>query len=152
MTSAQHRPGDDPRMDEDAGLGPAPAAAPRRDGRAPRGPLLLMVGASVALQLTCATLLKSAAVFAGTRLLTIAAVLAVVGALSFGRFLIWNRIHRAYPVSIAYPLSAVFFPGVVLIAWLSGESVGWAQVAGALLVMAGVVRILSDPNVDEELQ
>jgi drug/metabolite transporter (DMT)-like permease len=45
---------------------------------------------------------------------------------------------------VAYPASALFFPGIVAMAWWFGEQVGPAQIAGAALVMTGVVILLSE--------
>jgi len=59
------------------------------------------------------------------------------------RFFIWSGIYKRYPISLAYPLSAIFFPGVVLMAWAMGEAIGAMQVAGATLVMAGVVLVVT---------
>jgi drug/metabolite transporter (DMT)-like permease len=74
-------------------------------------------------------------------LLVVGGLLSVVVALSFVRFFIWNGIHKRYPISLAYPLSAIFFPAVVAVAWGFGEPVGPAQVAGACVVMLGVIRV-----------
>lgn len=106
------------------------------------GALLLLVGASVALQLLSAYLVKAGSMRASQGLLFVGALLCAVLLLNAGRFALWNVIHRSYPVSIAYPLSAIFFPAVVALAWASGESVGAMQVVGASIVMAGVVRVV----------
>ncbi len=124
-------------------------SAPAPD--ASRLALLWMVGASVGVQLACAVLLKYAALLPGTRRTLAMAAVALVIFLNFLRFLIWNRIHKRYPVSLAYPLSAIFFPAVVLLAWATGEHVGAFQVAGSIAVMAGVAVMLSDVKVDEPL-
>jgi transposase len=97
-------------------------SAPAPD--ASRLALLWMVGASVGVQLACAVLLKYAVLLPGTRRTLAMAAVALVIFLNFLRFLIWNRIHKRYPVSLAYPLSAIFFPAVVLLAWATGEHVG----------------------------
>ncbi|GAB2492616.1 hypothetical protein GCM10027084_01510 [Pseudoxanthomonas sangjuensis] len=104
--------------------------------------LVLLTLFNVGLQLASAALLKFASVRIDPTLLFLALVLAVVLGLNFGRFLAWNAIHKRYPVSFAYPLSALFFPAVVGLAWLTGERVGPWQLAGATLVMAGTAMIV----------
>ena len=119
--------------------GPPAADVPGRVSRTPVAVLLSLVGASVGLQLVNVALVKLASAKPTPTLFVLAGLLAAVVLLSFVRFFMWNRIYRRYPLSLAYPLSAIFFPGVVLLAWLTGERVGMAQVGGAALVMAGVV-------------
>lgn len=119
---------------------------PRRAGTGahpPIGILLSMVGASVGLQLVNAAMVKLAASTPPAHLLLIAALLVAVLTLSVVRFWIWNRIYGRYPISLAYPLSAIFFPGVVAVAWAMGETVGLAQLSGATLVMGGVIRFIA---------
>lgn len=119
--------------------------------RARKSGLLLLVVASVCIQLVCATLLKLASADQGQALPLVIGTLALVLALGFLRFLVWNRIHKLYPVSVAYPLSAVFFPAVVLLAWATGEPVGWMQACGAAVVMLGVGRMLSAADFEGDL-
>jgi len=105
--------------------------------------LVGMVFASVGLQLVNATLVKFASATPAPPLLVIGSLLVVVLVLSFVRFFIWNGIYKRYPISLAYPLSAIFFPAVVVIAWAMGETIGILQLAGAALVMIGVVRVIT---------
>lgn len=113
----------------------------------PPGTLLLALSLlNVGLQLTSAALIKFAAMWSSPGFAVVFAMLAAVLALNAGRFVIWNRIHKRYPISMAYPLSAMFFPAVVVLAWFMHEPVqGW-QIAGASLVMAGVIWILIPEN------
>lgn len=127
-----------------------------------RGSMPLLVSLTlfnVGLQLSSATLLKIAAVQVKPSMAFVTAILGLVLSLNAGRFVIWNTIHKRYPVSLAYPLSALFFPAVVALAWYMGERVGPWQIAGAGLVMAGTAMIvLSGPttprgvNLPEPLQ
>jgi drug/metabolite transporter (DMT)-like permease len=105
-----------------------------------------MVLASVAMQLAAAWLLKHAPAPASDTVPQVAVVLALVLALNVFRFLVWGELHRRYPVSLAYPLSALVFPCVVVMAWWLGEAIGWLQVAGSLVVMAGVSLMLVDDD------
>lgn len=118
----------------------APEILPRR------ARIRLLVGlvfASVGLQLINATLVKFASATPAPPMFVIGSLLMIVLALSFIRFFIWNGIYKRYPISLAYPLSAIFFPAVVAIAWAMGETIGILQLAGATLVMAGVVRVIT---------
>lgn len=122
----------------------APVGTPNRLSNRTRIRLLVgLVFLSVGLQLVNATLVKLASATPSPAPLVIAGLLAVVLVLSFARFFIWNGIYRRYPISLAYPLSAIFFPAVVLVAWTMGETVGIVQVAGVAVVMAGVIRVIT---------
>jgi drug/metabolite transporter (DMT)-like permease len=63
---------------------------------------------------------------------------AAVG-LNATRFLIWGYTHRHYPLSHSYPLTALFFPCILLLSAWYGDTIGWAKVVGVLVIMAGVV-------------
>lgn len=104
--------------------------------------LVMLTLFNVGLQLASAALLKFASIRTDPSLQFLALVLSIVLALNFGRFVTWGAIHRRYPVSVAYPLSALFFPAVVGLAWLTGEHVGPWQVGGAALVMTGTMMIV----------
>lgn len=104
--------------------------------------LVLLTLFNISLQLGSAALLKFASVSIDPTSLSLSLVLVMVLALNFGRFVIWNAIHKRYPISFAYPLSALFFPAVVALAWFAGEPVGPWQVAGASLVMVGTAMIV----------
>jgi drug/metabolite transporter (DMT)-like permease len=119
-----------------------PAAA-MRTPRARLAILLGLVSLSVGLQLFNALLVKLAAATPSPPLLVMAGLLLAVLALGFVRFFIWSGIYKRYPISLAYPLSAIFFPAVVLLAWTMGEAVGAMQLLGAALVMAGVVLVVT---------
>lgn len=108
-----------------------------------RAVLLAMIGASIVLQLASASLLKYASLDARPGIAFVALVLAVVFGLNFGRLVIWTYIHRRFPVSMAYPLSALFFPAVLLLAWAMGEPLGPMQVLGGIIVAGGVAAILA---------
>lgn len=105
--------------------------------------LVSLVFTSVGLQLINAMLVKFASATPAPPLLVVGGLLMVVLVLSFVRFFIWNGIYKRYPISLAYPLSAIFFPAVVVIAWAMGESIGILQISGAMLVMVGVIRVIT---------
>ena len=99
---------------------------------------------NVGMQLGSALLLKLAPDLDSGRFLWIGALLGAVLVLNVARFLMWGVIHRRFPLSVAYPASALFFPGILGMAWWFGEKVGPFQVAGASLVMAGVVVLFTE--------
>lgn len=105
--------------------------------------LVSLVFTSVGLQLINATLVKFASTKPAPPLLVVGGLLMVVLVLSFVRFLIWNGIYKRYPISLAYPLSAIFFPAVVVVAWAMGEPIRTLQVLGTILVMVGVIRVIT---------
>ncbi len=122
----------------------SPAGTPEPlPGRARIKLLVGLVFLSVGLQLVNAALVKLAAATPPPGALVVAGLLLVVLVLSFARFFIWNGIYRRYPISLAYPLSAIFFPAVAAVAWAMGEDVGLLQVLGAAIVMLGVIRFIS---------
>lgn len=109
--------------------------------------LLGLVVASVGLQLVNATLVKLASATPAPPMPVFGGLLALVLVLGFARFYIWNGIYKRFPISLAYPLSAIFFPAVVAVAWVMGETIGILQIIGATLVMAGVIRFVT-PEAD----
>lgn len=109
----------------------------------PPAPLLL-VTATVLLQLGAAWILDTAASPACADELLIAfAAIALALVIHAGRFVIWGYTHRHYPLSHTYPLSALFFPCVLLLSWWQGDAVSGAQLAGTALITAGVYLISS---------
>ncbi|TAN11884.1 MAG: hypothetical protein EPN34_06075 [Burkholderiaceae bacterium] len=61
------------------------------------------------------------------------------------RLMVWGAIHKRFPVSTAYPITALFFPCLLILAWLYGEHISLIQITGASLVVAGVVILLWRP-------
>ena len=106
--------------------------------------LVMLTLFNVGLQLGSPLMLKLAPDLGSGRYAWIGILLGGVLVLNVVRFVIWGAVHRRYPLSVAYPASAVFFPGILVMAWWFGETVGPSQVAGAGLVMVGVVVLLSE--------
>lgn len=107
------------------------------------GLLLALVSINIALQLINASLLKYAAVMLHDHRGLVVMLLFVVIGLSFGRFAVWGAMHKRYPVSVAYPATAMFFPCLVALAYVYGEPVSVQQVCGAVAVSMGVLLLLS---------
>lgn len=99
---------------------------------------LAVVLATVVVQLLAAAALGFAAVRAH-RLFSLLALAAIIAALALNgiRFIAWGYLHRRFPLSHVYPLTTLFFPCVLILAALRGDSITPFQVAGTLLITAG---------------
>lgn len=102
------------------------------------GPIALVL-ATIALQLVSAWLLAGVAQRKGLiDLLAIAAIgLCIV--LNLVRFVVWRVIHRRYPLSHVYPLTALFFPLIVALSYSRGDPVTIQQWAGTALITVGAL-------------
>ncbi|HEX4299657.1 MAG TPA: hypothetical protein VH327_02195 [Gammaproteobacteria bacterium] len=97
-----------------------------------------MVTLTVLLQLVAAALLKRAAMAAPMGLLLPVLLIGVTLAIHGLRFLLWGYVHRRWPLSHTYPMTAVFFPLAIIMAAAYGEPIHVNQVLGGLLIAAGV--------------
>lgn len=109
---------------------------------APLGLLLLLVLANIALQLVGASMVKYTASLPTSQHLSIALMLIALFGLTFGRFMIWNSIHKRFPISLAYPANALFFPCVIALAYLYGEPISGHQALGGAAVSLGVLILM----------
>jgi drug/metabolite transporter (DMT)-like permease len=99
--------------------------------------LVALVLSTVVIQLLVATLLKELAMRnAPTAWILI--VLAAAVALNGLRFLVWGYTHRRYPLSHSYPLTALFFPCILLVSAWYGEPIRATQIAGVGVIMLGL--------------
>jgi drug/metabolite transporter (DMT)-like permease len=121
-------------------LKPATSAVPPPRRRT--GLLLALVTLNIGLQLVNAALIKYASRLTTSQLAGVTLVLTLVVILSFARFVVWGGMHKRFPVSVAYPATALFFPCLVAVAAAFGEHVSAVQVAGACLVTSGVIMLL----------
>ncbi|HWG10794.1 MAG TPA: hypothetical protein VN693_04770 [Rhodanobacteraceae bacterium] len=117
------------------------------------GLLLWLVILNILLQLVSASLIKLSSSTQTMPLGFILFLLGLVCVLNLGRFMVWGAMHKRFPVSVAYPATALFFPCLVAIAAAYGEHVSFAQVSGACLVTLGVILLLrpSRSGQDESL-
>lgn len=116
------------------------------DGRRTRpSPLLLLflVLCNVALQVLSAALVKYSSGIPLANLLALGLVVFLILVLNFSRFIVWGEMHKRYPLSIAYPATALFFPCLVALAYSMGERVTAMQWTGAGLVTAGVLWLVA---------
>ena len=67
--------------------------------------------------------------------ITIAAALG----LNFTKFLIWGYIHKNYDLTKSYPLTAIFFPLIFIIACLKGEAdFSTTKIIGISVILFGI--------------
>lgn len=104
---------------------------------------ILLVSTTIVLNLLSAVLLKEAASSRDPALVSVAIVLFLVLALNLLRVFVWSAIHRRYPLSNSYPLTSLFFPIIMLISVYYGESIGWTEICGTLLITLGVATLSS---------
>lgn len=110
---------------------------PQRASRV--GPLPL-VSATVLLQLGAAWVLGRAAGHRTALLLGIGAIGFAIG-LNLLRFAIWGYVHRHFPLSHTYPLTALFFPCVLTLSYLNGDAVTGEQILGTLFITFGALAM-----------
>ncbi len=102
------------------------------------GKALGIVTLTVVLQLAAAALLKQAALLSHLGLWLPVALIGVALAIHGLRFLLWGYAHRRWPLSMTYPMTAVFFPTIIVMALAYGEPIHITQVIGGLLIASGV--------------
>jgi drug/metabolite transporter (DMT)-like permease len=67
-----------------------------------------------------------------------------------GAFLAWMTILRKSTLSAAFTTSALVFVAVMFSSWLVfGEHIGWLQLLGAAVIVAGILMIGADADPDE---
>jgi drug/metabolite transporter (DMT)-like permease len=106
-----------------------------------RGIMVALVLFTVVIQIAVAVLLKE---LADARTSTGAWVVLVLGAavgLNGIRFLVWGYTHRYFPLSHSYPLTALFFPCVLLVSAWYGERIAGHQVLAVAIIMAGLAAM-----------
>ena len=99
---------------------------------------VVIVGATVVLQLAAAYILDVAASRQGGFDIAVGAAIGSAIALQGVRFLLWGYAHRRYPLSHTYPMTALFFPFILLISYMRGDSVSTWQLAGTFIIALGV--------------
>jgi len=103
-------------------------------------PAVAVMLLAVGLQLTGAVLLKT---IADNRLAWSIGVLAAgIGAvllLNLVRLGVWGYANSRFPLSTTFPLSSLFFPGLLLVAIAFGDEIGIPQVLGAALITGGTM-------------
>ncbi|MGQ4660280.1 hypothetical protein [Lysobacter sp. F6437] len=108
--------------------------------------LVTLVLLNVALQLAAALILKITPDPSMANAIPIVLLMGSVLVLSAGRFWLWGSLHRHFPLSVAYPASALLFPGILALAWFFDEPIATAQLVGVALVLLGVALLLSEKH------
>lgn len=99
---------------------------------------LLLVTVAVALSIASAIVLKEAVQLVEPTMLVLFGLLALVVLINVFRVVFWAAIHRRYRLSDSYPLTALFFPMILLVSILYGEEISAYKVLGTLLITIGV--------------
>jgi hypothetical protein len=125
---------------ESGGMGEAGVPQRSRNNLRANLPAIAVMLVAVGLQLLGAVLLKT---LADNRLAWSVGLLAAgVGAvliLNLIRLGVWGYANSRFPLSTTFPLSSLFFPGLLLVAIAFGDDIGPAQVAGAAMITAGTM-------------
>ena len=106
--------------------------------------LAALIGFNVCMQLGSALLLKLAPEVHRDNLLNVGLILAAVLLLNLILFVTWGVLHKRFPISIAYPASAIFLPALLAMAWWLGEDISLQQLGGAVMVLVGVGLLIVD--------
>jgi len=105
-----------------------------------RGVMITLVLATVMIQIVVAVMLKELAdAQGGNSRLWLLLVLAAAVALNGLRFLVWGYTHKHYPLSHSYPLTAMFFPCILLVSAWYGDPIGWEKITGVCVIVLGLV-------------
>ena len=110
------------------------------------GPALLIGGASL-LNVLAGVVLKETA--SSARLFTLALGLSVAGLIGIGQFVLWNRAHARYPLSVTYPFTGLTFPIALAVSALYNEPVRLEHVLATALVAIGVIIVHRSQDADE---
>jgi drug/metabolite transporter (DMT)-like permease len=100
----------------------------------------LLVFSTVLLQVLASLILDLTAKGVDTFSLISLAVILGVFALHGVRFIFWGYIHKKYDLSQSYPLIAVFFPIIFIIALIKGDTeLSVPKILGLLFIVIGIV-------------
>ena len=96
------------------------------------------------IQIATMSLIKYSTAVDHTQYLILILFYGAILVFNLGRFVVWGRIHREFPLGIAYASSAIIFPCIVGLSISYGEPFAWHQLLGVGLVMTGVVALMRD--------
>lgn len=96
------------------------------------------------IQIATMSLIKYSTAVATTQYVLLLLFYGAILAFNLGRFIVWGRIHREFPLGIAYASSAIIFPCIVALSVFYGEPFSWHQLFGVALVMTGVVALMRE--------
>ncbi len=96
------------------------------------------------IQIVTMSLMKYSTAIERTQYVALIAFYGAILVFNLVRFVVWGKIHREFPLGIAYASSAILFPCIVLLSIYYGEPFAWHQLLGVGLVMTGVVALMRD--------
>jgi len=102
---------------------------------------LVIVSFAVLLNVSCAVILKMLADQSSVSYLLLVFGITLVALLNLFRFLVWGYVHSRYPLSMSYPLSSIFFPLMLCVAYAYGDAISSNQLIGTILITSGVLWI-----------
>jgi hypothetical protein len=106
----------------------------RRQALAALAVMLVVVGLQVAGTVLMKVLADSSV---HRSLLFLAVGIGAVLFLNLLRLVGWGVAHRYFPISMTFPLSSLYFPAMVAVAFAIGEPVRAKEVIGGLMITAG---------------
>lgn len=111
--------------------------------------MVALVLSTVLIQVVVAVLLKELADAGGggSRAWFLFTLALAVG-LNAVRFTVWGYTHRHYPLSHSYPLTALFFPCILLLSAWYGEAIAWTKVFGVGVIVAGLALVTWEARAD----
>ncbi len=65
----------------------------------------------------------------------------LVALMNVFRLVVWYFANREFPLSVFYPLTSLIFPTMMLVALAYGETIGYPQIGGAVLICIGVALL-----------
>lgn len=108
--------------------------------------LLVIVPLAILLNLAGAVICKCLA-SSLSRIYLAGALLACLGVVYVARTLYWIWVGRRWQLSYLYPvLSVSYFVSFLIGMWVFDEPYSWKRLAGALIIVAGVVMTSLSPN------
>ena len=111
--------------------------------------MVARVLSTVLIQVLVAILLKELAdAGGGNSWAWLLLALAVAVGLNALRFAVWGYTHRHYPLSHSYPLTALFFPCILLLSAWYGETIAWTKVVGVGVIVAGLALVTWEARAD----
>jgi multidrug transporter EmrE-like cation transporter len=100
---------------------------------------VVIVGFAIALNVLSGIVLKNLASQGDVTYVLLAGGIALALALNLLRFAVWALAHRRYPLSFTYPMTSLFYPIMLAVAYYYQEPIYMNQWVGTILITLGVV-------------
>lgn len=103
---------------------------------------IIAVLITVAMSIVTAIMLEFATHVSDRMNAVVFMIIVAVLVINIAKFWLWGWIHKRYDLSKTYPIGALFFPLIYLIAWWQGETnLELGKLVGIALVVTGVVLL-----------